>query len=284
MKHTDNNFIMLPTVDFCFKELMRNEKVRKGFIAALLGRKPEEIRETALIPTILPTEYGDDKLGVLDVAILLEDGTQISMEMQVVYFSYWTNRILFYLWKLYTGQIKKGDSYGKLKKCIHVSILDFVHFPDDNRCYHRISFCDTRTGTPYTDLMGLHILELKKLPPKVRNEDSVIRWMQFFSGKTLEDFRKMAEKDEYIEEAYSELLKLSSDDRKRLEYEAREKAVRDYNTQMESARMEGKEEGRLLKLKEIIQKMLNRGMTPCEIADMIGEEPELVASLAEDLS
>lgn len=284
MKHTDNNFIMLPTVDFCFKELMRNEKVRKGFIAALLGRKPEEIRETALIPTILPTEYGDDKLGVLDVAILLEDGTQISMEMQVVYFSYWTNRILFYLGKLYTGQIKKGDSYGKLKKCIHVSILDFVHFPDDNRCYHRISFCDTRTGTPYTDLMELHILELKKLPPKVRNEDSVIRWMQFFSGKTLEDFRKMAEKDEYIEEAYSELLKLSSDDRKRLEYEAREKAVRDYNTQMESARMEGKEEGRLLKLKEIIQKMLNRGMTPCEIADMIGEEPELVASLAEDLS
>ena len=72
--------------------------------------------------------------------------------------------------------------------------------------------------------------------------------------------------------------------KKRLEYEAREKAVRDYNTQMESARMEGKEEGRLLKLKEIIQKMLNRGMTPCEIADMIGEEPELVASLAEDLS
>ena len=34
---TDDEFIMLPTVDFCFKELMRNEKVRKGIIAALLG-------------------------------------------------------------------------------------------------------------------------------------------------------------------------------------------------------------------------------------------------------
>ena len=33
---TDDEFIMLPTVDFCFKELMRNEKVRKGIIAALL--------------------------------------------------------------------------------------------------------------------------------------------------------------------------------------------------------------------------------------------------------
>ena len=50
---TDDEFIMLPTVDFCFKELMRNEKVRKGIIAALLGVRPEEIKETRLLPTIL---------------------------------------------------------------------------------------------------------------------------------------------------------------------------------------------------------------------------------------
>ena len=115
MEHADNNFIMLPTVDFCFKELMQNEKVRKGFIAALLGRDPSEIKETTLIPTILPQKYHDEKLGILDVAVLLEDGTRIDMEMQVIYFAYWTNRILFYLSRLYTGQIKKGDSYEKLK-------------------------------------------------------------------------------------------------------------------------------------------------------------------------
>lgn len=77
---------MLPTVDFCFKELMQNEKVRKGFIAALLGKKPEDIRKTTLIPTVLPPETGDDKVGVLDTAVLLQDGTQIDMEMQVIYF------------------------------------------------------------------------------------------------------------------------------------------------------------------------------------------------------
>ncbi len=42
----------------------------------------------------------------------------------------------------------------------------------------------------------------------------------------------MARADPYIEEAYSELEKLSADERKRLEYEAREKAVRDYNSLM----------------------------------------------------
>ena len=215
MAQTTNNFIMLPTVDFCFKELMQNEKVRKGFIAALLGRMPEEIQETTLLPTILPAEYSDDKLGVLDVAVLLRDGTQIDMEMQVVYFPYWTNRVLFYLCRMYAGQLKKGDSYNKLKKCIHVSLLDFVHFPEDKKCYHKISLCDTKTGKLYTDLMELHILELRKLPKKVRNEDSITRWMRFFNGKTREDFREMAESDKYIHEAFSELEKLSADETQR---------------------------------------------------------------------
>lgn len=56
--------------------------------------------------------------------------------------------------------------------------------------------------------------------------------MRFFNGKKKEDFKEMARADPYIEEAYSELEKLSADERKRLEYEAREKAVRDYNSLM----------------------------------------------------
>ena len=278
MAQTTNNFIMLPTVDFCFKELMQNEKVRKGFIAALLGRMPEEIQETTLLPTILPAEYSDDKLGVL-----IRDGTQIDMEMQVVYFPYWTNRVLFYLCRMYAGQLKKGDSYNKLKKCIHVSLLDFVHFPEDKKCYHKISLCDTKNGKLYTDLMELHILELRKLPKKVRNEDSITRWMRFFNGKTREDFREMAESDKYIHEAFSELEKLSADERKRLEYEAREKAVRDYNCLMDSAQELGLEQGLRQKVKEHTQKMLRRGMSPSEIADLLGEDPQLIASVAAEL-
>ena len=40
MDSNTDNFIMRPTVDVCFKNLMENPKVRKGFIAALLGKKP----------------------------------------------------------------------------------------------------------------------------------------------------------------------------------------------------------------------------------------------------
>ena len=57
--------VMLPTVDFCFKELMLNERVRKSFIAALLDKTPKDIREVKLLPTILRKEYKDDKVGIL---------------------------------------------------------------------------------------------------------------------------------------------------------------------------------------------------------------------------
>ena len=43
------------------EELMQNARVRQGMIAALLGVEPEEIEETILLPTILHTEYPDDK-------------------------------------------------------------------------------------------------------------------------------------------------------------------------------------------------------------------------------
>lgn len=53
----------------------------------------------------------------------------------------------------------------------------------------------------------------------------------------------MAKKDEYIGEAYEVLQRLSADELKRLEYETRQKAIRDYNTQMNSAERRGIQQG-----------------------------------------
>ena len=175
-KQNDDNFIMLPTVDFCFKELMRNPKVRKGFIAAVLGKKPEEIRDTTLIPTELRKESEDDKLGILDVLVEPADETKMNMELQVSYFECWINRVLFYLSKIYSGQIRGGEEYDRLHRCIHVGILDFIHFPNDKKCCRKLAFCDVETGEQYTDLMEMYVLELQKLPPEDLNEKGIIRW------------------------------------------------------------------------------------------------------------
>ena len=136
--------------------------------------------------------------------------------------------------------------------------------------------------------MELYILELKKLPPEDQSEDGIIRWMRFLGGKSRKEFEDMARKDEYIEEAYNELKKLSLDEQKRLEYELRQKAVRDHNMMMKSAEKRGekrgieigKRQGEQLALKRIIERQLENGKTEKETADLLGMDIQEVREIA----
>lgn len=191
------DFIMLPTVDFCFKELMQNENVRKGIIAAILNRRPDEIVNTELLPTILRKDSEDDKYGILDVRVQLDNEVQIDFEM--------------------------------------------------------------------------HILELPKLPPEQKSETDLMQWMRFLNGKRREDFEKMAKKNSCFEEAYKELDKLSADEKKRLEYEARQKAIRDRDILIKT----GENRGR----KEIILSMIEAGLPLEQIAEITKETLETIQEL-----
>lgn len=191
------DFIMLPTVDFCFKELMQNENVRKGIIAAILNKRPDEIVNTELLPTILRKDSEDDKYGILDVRVQLDNEVQIDFEM--------------------------------------------------------------------------HILELPKLPPEQKSETDLMQWMRFLNGKRREDFEKMANKNSCFEEAYKELDKLSADEKKRLEYEARQKAIRDRDILIKT----GENRGR----KEIILSMIEAGLPLEQIAEITKETLETIQEL-----
>lgn len=234
-----DNFLMSPKVDYCFKELLAYPEIRKGFVAAILNKEPEEIAETTLMPTILSKDTEDGKYGILDVRVRMKNGSQMDLEMQVAPFEFWNNRVIFYLSKMYAEQVKEGDKYKNLKPCIHVSILNFNLFHEDRTCFREIAFCDLTTKLKYTDLLEIYVLELKKFPPEQKEEPLIIKWMRFLAAESREDFEKMAGEDNYINEAYEVLQKLSADERKRLEYEARQKAIRDYDSQMSSSREEG---------------------------------------------
>ena len=85
--------------------------------------------------------------------------------------------------------------------------------------------------------------------------------MRFLNGKDRKEFEEMAEKDEYIGEAYELLKNLSADEKKRIEYEYREKSLKDYNSQMVSAERRGRKEGRVEARKELILEFLKNGGT-----------------------
>ena len=84
------------------------------------------------------------------------------------------------------------------------------------------------------------------------------------SGKNRKDFAKMAEQNEYIKEAYECLEKMSADERKRREYEERQKILWDHNSFMKSAKIIGMREGREANtyapeydIEKIVQKLEN---------------------------
>lgn len=277
-----NEFIMKPKVDFCFKELMDDDEVRRGFIAAVLNLPPEKIEKTILLPTHLRKEHAEDKLGILDVRALLKGNVQIDIEMQVMAFAYWTERSLFYLSKMYTEQIKAGDSYNVLKKCIHIGILDFNLF-ESREFYSRFHIWEDSRRELYSDKMEIHILELAKLNRYDYPKTVLLNWAQFFNAETREELEMFAKSDRYVQKAYDKLVDISADEQKRLEYEEREKALRDRSiliiTGMEEGIKQGKKEG--LKLAREILRLYRAGISPEQIAKECGVSAEEVKEILE---
>lgn len=92
--------------------------------------------------------------------------------------------------------------------------------------------------------MEFHVLELPKLPKELKDSsDNILLWAKFINAERKEEFEMIATKDPYIASAYQKLQVISQDKQKRLEYEAREKAIRDYNQYMYEANQRGIEIG-----------------------------------------
>ena len=115
--------------------------------------------------------------------------------------------------------------------------------------------------------MEFHVLELSKLPKELK-EDSIdiLLWAKFINAEQKEEFDMLATRNLYIKSAYEQLQIISQDKTKRLEYEVREKAVRDYNQLMYEAEERGKEIGREIgeyeKAVSIAKNMLALGLSP----------------------
>lgn len=239
-----SDFLMKPKIDFAFKEIMADEIARIGFLSAVLKLDPKDIKKTSLLNTNLRKMHEDEKQGILDVRVLMNDNTEIDIEIQLAELKVWAERSLFYLSKMYTDQITPGQDYTVFKKCISISILNFVLFPKELEFYSCFHIMEDTRHTIYTDKMEFHVIELPKLPEQLKEDNSdILLWAKFINAERKEEFDMLATKNSYIDHAYQQLQIISQDREKRLEYEAREKAIRDYNQLMYEAKEQGIEQG-----------------------------------------
>lgn len=241
-------FIMQPKVDYCFKELMKDLDVLRGFLAAVLDIDVKEIKSVELLPTDLKKFTKDDKYGILDVRVNLNDDKYIDMEIQVLNFKYWRERSIYYLSKMFSEQLNEGDDYKELKKCIHIGILNFKLFKERDEYYSKFHLAEDKRHEIYSDKLEIHILELPKLKNATKiaednSENSLYDWCKFFNIENEEELRNMYGKNKYIDKACDKIIKLSADEQKKIEYDQRFKALCDYTTLMNSNYEDGVEAG-----------------------------------------
>jgi len=275
-----DEFLMKPKIDFAFKEIMANEKARIGFLSAVLKIAPESIKETHLLNTNLRKVHADDKQGILDVRIIMNNNTEIDTEINLSELKVWADRALFYLSKIYTEQIEQGEKYNVFKKCVSISILDFVLFKKETEFYSCFHIREDTRNFLYTDKMEFHVIELPKLPKELsENNNEIELWGKFINAERKEEFEMLAEKNTYIDSAYQRLQVISQDKEKRLEYEAREKAIRDYNQFMYEAEQRGLERGLEQGKTEMIISMLNNNVSLDTIAKVSNYSIEQIEKL-----
>ena len=178
--------------------------------------------------------YRKQKQGILDVLIELNDDTKVNIELQVKFYSYWDKRNLYYLAKMYTEDLRVGEKYGRLKKAVSISILDFALTDDPE--YHSVYYLRDERGRIYTDLFEVHIIELGK---KLQGNNSVDDWIRFFNARREEELNMIHTKNIGINTAIEKVKKMSLSERMRARYEAHMKEIRDRDAREDYVRKEG---------------------------------------------
>jgi len=141
-------------------------------------------------------------------------------------------RTLYYWSKMYTMQVKSGDTYDILKKCITINIVHFMELP---------KLFDDETEKD--------------------ENDPIVQWMEFIEGKSKGVMEMLANKNDSIKKAYNVLQIISKDENARMVYEAREAELRDQLTRIRSAEEKGKTEGMIEGKIETAKNLLQLGVS-----------------------
>ncbi len=167
-------------------------------------------------PTVLPEEI-TKKFIVLDILACDDQENQYDIEMQVRKYASYPERALYYLCKMYSGQLDSGQKYEKLKPVIGIHFLNYEIFPD----HDDFRFCFDLRDIRYpklrlTDNLSLHIFELPKPERKDyadRKEKKLLEWLYFLNHAHEEEDEtmKMNYTNPMIHRAYHALKKLSAE-------------------------------------------------------------------------
>ncbi len=263
--------------DYCLKALFENKVIREGFISDVLGIPAGDIKSTRLANSFLNRRYRKDKLCILDILVVLNNDTKINIEMQVASQKHWDKRSLYYLSRMYSDDLKIGEHYERLKRCVSISILDF-NVSDRPQCHNVYRLRDA-DGHEFSDLFEIHTIELRKDP----GDSTLADWVRLFNAESEEDMDMIGTGNAGVMEAIKEIKIMNLGKRLRWNYEMNKKAIRDRNARDDFVRDEGIEIGANQKLHDQVKAKLAKGKSIEQMADELEETPEKIREVVAEI-
>lgn len=268
------------TNDYIFKRVFAckgSEDILKDFLEAILNINIQKIE---VQNPELPKNSKEEKRGILDIKVQLNENTIIHVEMQVKNQNNINSRSTIYLGKLVANQLHIGDNYERLKKSIIICILNFEYYKRNS--YHNIAKMNFEKSTKEayvnmgyekedkiaSEYLEMHFIEIPKFIKK--NPEAKTRleqWLWLLVGK--EEKIKMAEKEnKEVKKALEILDEVSMDPKERERYDSILIAefLQKENEQhfFKKGKLEGKTEGKI----EIAKKLLDKNVPIDEIIEI----------------
>jgi predicted transposase/invertase (TIGR01784 family) len=270
--------------DFAFKKVFGSEgskDILLSFLNALVFFPEGEVIEdlTIVDPYQIPLIKGM-KDTYVDVKAKLSSGTSVIIEMQILNVQGMEQRILYNAAKAYSTQLVQGEHYHLLNPVIALTITDFEMFPELQGFKSNFRLKEKDHLIDYNGDIELIFIELPKFT-KTEDQlnDITDKWIYFI---------KNAGSLAYIPETLSALPELNhaftiaNEAGLSLEEQEAQWKRKDFimllKGSIELAEKKGVQQGREEGKMDVARRLLERGMTLEEAADLAGVSLELLSS------
>ena len=241
--------------DWAAKRMLRDKAnfgVLEGLVTVLIG---EEIHIVEILESEGNQEREDDKFNRVDIKAKNSKGEIIIVEIQLTRELYYLERILYGVSKAVTEHISLGEKYDKVKKVYSISILYFDLGRGNDYLYHgQTTFTGIHTGdTLQVNTKEESVIRMRT-PEEVFPEYYIIRVNEFNKVATtpLEEWLDYLKNGHIKEdtstpglnEAREKLQYLAMNKQDRQAYDHHLDAIMVQNDVLDTAKLEGIEEGR----------------------------------------
>ena len=255
-----------------------NEEFLIDFLNALLKTniKSIEIREEVNLERLSREEKG----GRLDLQATLEDGTIVSIEMQLKNEYNFEERTTLYAGKVISRETERGTDYEDIKQIIMINILGFNMLDVEDYISETAIVLDKHRD--YEVLTGIkwYFIELPKF--RKQNPDmneKINQWLAFIDDNNKELIDMAENKNETLKKARIEMNYLTGDAEVRRLAELREKWEMDRVSAINHATRVGMEKGMEKGIIKTAQNLIKMGMPIEQIAKATGLSEEEIEKI-----